>query len=381
MKVQLSYWERESYFASIDVVIAGSGIVGLNAALALKKKNPQLKIMIAERGALPSGASTKNAGFACFGSVSELLDDLKNMSESDVFSLVEKRFRGLQRLRQTIGDAALDFQEWGGYELFNKEESFLQCEEAITKFNQILKSITGKVDTYKRSDESISTFGFRQVNHLILNTAEGQINTGNMMLALVAKAKEAGILVLNGLSITGYENEGKGLRLFTENGYTIATGKLLICTNGFAKELLPQEDVVPARAQVLITAPIENLKLRGSFHYDRGYYYFRNMGNRVLLGGGRNLDFKGEETSEHALTPIIQNELEHLLKEVILPNTPHEIEMRWSGTMGLGDKKVPIVKQIAPHVFCAVRMGGMGIALGSLTGEEVAEMVGNDLGN
>jgi hypothetical protein len=49
---------------------------------------------------------------------------------------------------------------------------------------------------------------------------------------------------------------------------------------------------------------------------DQGYYYFRN-GDRILLGGGRNLDFDVENTTEFAQTEIVQNKLEEL-KEVIL---------------------------------------------------------------
>jgi hypothetical protein len=36
--------------------------------------------------------------------------------------------------------------------------------------------------------------------------------------------------------------------------------------------------------------------------------------------GGRNLDFDVENTTEFAQTEIVQNKLEELLKEVILPN-------------------------------------------------------------
>ena len=76
-------------------------------------------------------------------------------------------------------------------------------------------------------------------------------------------------------------------------------------------------------------------------------------------------------------TALIQNQLEHYLKTVILPDTPFEIEQRWTGIMGLGDEKKPIIKMISPHVFCAVRMGGMGVAIGSLVGDEVAQMAIN----
>ncbi len=375
MPVQLSFWEQDRYFSNLDIVIAGSGIVGLNAALCLKEKNPKLNILIAERGALPSGASTKNAGFACFGSVSELIDDLSRMPEDEVFSLVEKRFRGLQKLRSRISDGVMCFENNGGYEVFDDEMNYRECLEKIPGFNSQLKSIIGSSETYKNADEKIPAFGFANVKHMIVCTAEGQIDTGRMMEALIEKAKSAGIKILNGLHITKFETESNGLFIQTENGYAFRTRKLLICTNGFAKQLLPLEDVQPARAQVLITAPIPNLKFKGTFHYDKGYYYFRNVGNRVLFGGGRNLDFKTENTSDHSLTPLIQNKLDELLSGMILPDTDFTVEQRWAGTMGVGAKKEPIVKKIQEHVYCAVRMGGMGVALGSLTGEEAAELV------
>ena len=75
----------------------------------------------------------------------------------------------------------------------------------------------------------------------------------------------------------------------------------------------------PARAQVLITKPIENLQIKGTFHLEKGYYYFRNIDNRILLGGGRNLDFTTEETSKFGLTTLVQNKLEEILKTTILP--------------------------------------------------------------
>ena len=131
----------------------------------------------------------------------------------------------------------------------------------------------------------------------------------------------------------------------------------------------------PARAQVLITKPIPNLKIKGTFHLEQGYYYFRNIDNRILFGGGRNLDVKTEETTEIAQTPIIQQQLEKLLKTTILPDYSFEIEHRWAGIMGVGNQKKPIVKQMSNNVFCGVRLGGMGVAIGSLLGKELAELI------
>jgi len=126
---------------------------------------------------------------------------------------------------------------------------------------------------------------------------------------------------------------------------------------------------------VLITKPIENLPFKGTFHLQEGFYYFRNFEDRILIGGGRNLDFNTEETENFGLTENIQNKLESLLKEVILPKTKFEIEHRWSGIMAIGKVKKPIIKQVSENVFCGVRLGGMGVAIGSLVGKNLVEMM------
>ena len=87
------------------------------------------------------------------------------------------------------------------------------------------------------------------------------------------------------------------------------------------------------------------------------------------------MDFEGETTEEFGETQLIQNHLEKLLKEVILPNQDFNIEHRWSGIMGLGASKNPIVKAVSNNVFCGVRMGGMGVAIGSLIGTELADLI------
>jgi hypothetical protein len=42
--------------------------------------------------------------------------------------------------------------------------------------------------------------------------------------------------------------------------------------------------------------------------------------------------------------------------------------------MGVGNQKKAIVKPISSNVACGVRLGGMGVAIGSLIGKELAEV-------
>lgn len=368
----LSYWEYKSWLSNIDFTIVGSGIVGLNTALKLKERFPKANILILERGFLPNGASTKNAGFACFGSLSEILDDLEIQSETDVVELVKKRIKGLEILRKNIGDKKLDFHMFGGYEFFFADdlETHAHTISRIPKVNDLLRPVF-KEDVFSVSENH---FGFRNIQEpMIFNKFEGQLDPGKMTGALLKKAQLEGIKILNGISVEEFSDNYNSVEVKTDK-FQFKTGKLLIATNGFASQLGISE-VKPARAQVLITRPIKNLKLKGTFHIDKGYYYFRNIGDRILLGGGRNLDFKTEETIEMVQTELVQQRLENLLKTVILPETTFEIDRRWSGIMGVGNTKVPVLKQISKNVFCGVRLGGMGVAIGSLVGKELAELV------
>ena len=373
--MQLSYWEYNSFFKNIDFAIIGSGIVGLSTAIELKRKHPKKTILVVERGTLPYGASTKNAGFACFGSPSEILEDLKTMTKDEVLGLVEKRWKGLENLKNLVGEQQLEFYNCSSYELFTQHDSalFEECAQQIDFLNDFLKPIF-KQPIYSQKDEKIAEFGFSKVQHLIENKFEGQINTGSMMKNLLKLARELDIEILNGIEVKELQQQQNNVTILCD-GFEFIANKVIVCTNGFAKNLLPHLEVNPARAQVLITSEIPNLKVKGTFHIEKGYYYFRNINNRILLGGGRNLAFEEETTTQLEITPLIQSKLDNLLQELIIPNETYSVEMRWAGIMGVGSKKTTLVEQHSNNIYIAVRMGGMGVAIGSLIGKEVASII------
>ena len=369
--MNLSYWEYKTWLSNIDFTIVGSGIVGLNCALYLKREFPKAKVLILEKGLLPQGASTKNAGFACFGSISEILADLKSHSGDDVRQLVKRRFEGIKLLRENLGDGPIDFQNYGGHEVFLKEQQHLyeECLHNLEWVNSLLKPIFNAAPFRVQSN----TFNFQGVQqNYISNSFEGQINTGKMMKALLHKVQKSGVSILNAIGVESYLEQLDHVEVQTDR-FKFKTKHLFVATNAFASQLIP-EKVKPARAQVLITKPIPNLNIKGTFHLDEGYYYFRNVDDRILLGGGRNLDFKAEETTAFGVSTKIQQRLEEMLHSIIIPHTPVAIERRWSGIMGVGGQKQPIVKQLSDRVFCGVRMGGMGIAIGSMVGKELANL-------
>lgn len=374
----LSYWEQES-FLKYDIIIIGSGIVGLSSACSILEKYPSKRVLILERGLMPTGASTRNAGFACFGSLTEILSDLKIMGEEQVFNLVKDRYDGLQFLRKRLGDSAMNYQQFGGYELLYKDN---EVEEAdMKRVNKLLRPLFGR-DVFSRRNELISVFGFNQnsIETLFFNPFEGQIHSGKMMQSLLKKATSLGATILTGCNVLSLEESPNQVSVLTQNpltGQTISfqAEQAIVCTNGFSQQFFPEMDIYPGRGQVILTEPLEAIPFHGTFHIEDGFYYFRDIDNRVLLGGGRNLDIAGETTTDFGANDMILNKLYQLLAEIILPDIPHKIDMEWTGIMAFGKTKTPIIEKISPRIIAGVRMCGMGVALGSNTGLKIADLL------
>jgi glycine/D-amino acid oxidase-like deaminating enzyme len=365
-----SIWELDTFYRKRNIIIIGAGFSGLWTAISIKENYPEKSVLIIERNTVPLGASTRNAGFACFGSLTEVIADSEKMGWEKTLELVTMRYDGLQKIRQYFKKDEIDFNLNGGYEIVNNEEPLSHIEAV----NEKLKTITGLDQTYTLKQNKIQEFGLGKSEFLIENPCEGSLHSGKLLQKLLEKCHELKIEFLFGTEVQHIE-EADDVEVHLSTDLSVTADQLIYCTNAFTSKFLKEENIIPARGQVLLTEPIEGLKLNGTFHYDEGYYYFRNVGNRVLLGGGRNQDFKTEETTAFQTTEFLQNHLENFLKEVILPHEDFKIALRWSGIMAMGPEKTPVVKQVSERQFCAVRLSGMGVALAPKIGEMVAEMI------
>jgi len=369
--MQFSYWERRTFLDNPDILVVGSGIVGLSTAIHLRRSSPDLRILVVEAHPVSGGASSRNAGFACFGSAGELLDDSRTSGLEDVIALAARRYRGLRALRDLLGDTAIGYEPCGGVELFRHEEAqwMKDCQAALPELNHRLKQELGDSPFELTGD-----FNSKAFCGAIRNRMEGAVDTGMLIDALQHLADSLGIRRLHGVNVGEWEMSQQGLRVAL-NGNWMSAGKMVVCTNGFARQLLPEIDVQPARNQVLVTSIIPGLKWKGTFHMDKGYGYFRDVHGRLLIGGFRNADLQSEFTAEHGSTAPVQSALRKTLDELIIPGVPYTIDYSWSGIMGLGPVKAPVVRRVMPGIYCGVRMGGMGVAIGTLIGRELAELV------
>ncbi|PHI18825.1 FAD-dependent oxidoreductase [Lewinellaceae bacterium SD302] len=367
-----SFWESTSLLRPVGITVIGGGLTGLQTAIAIKTLRPELDVLLLERAPFSRGASTRNAGFACFGSPTELLEDLENGDETTVWDTVSRRYAGIRKLEEKYG-AHCDYHQYGGYELFyEKSTAYQKVLAALPALNESFSRTTGAGPAWKIVH---SAPGIADDCRLVYCTLEGQLHPGKLVEHLMQRADRLGVRSLYGMAVASINGEvGRYELSFTDQSATLITQEVIVATNAFTKALLPDLTIQAVRNQVIITKPIPRLQLRGCFHYDRGYVYFRNIGpDRLLIGGARNQAGKISETTEFGSNEKIDALLLSYLQRA-LPSTIREqveVDRRWSGIIAQGGKS-PIVSRLENGLIVAARLSGMGVALSAQVAEEAA---------
>jgi gamma-glutamylputrescine oxidase len=369
----LSYWEKTVWAAPADVLIVGAGFTGLFTAITLLRNQPKLKVKIIEQEKYGTLASSRNAGFLCFGSPSELASDLKQHQAQDLINLLRKKRRGISLLLNQLSKKNIHYRATSGYELLLEH----YADAAELAHNQFIQLNILFKEAFKTADY----YRFLPVIDLPTHPSaiqfkyEGQINPAATVAALRLLAENLGANIMYNTKVTHLAKNGDSWLVETDCA-SLQAKQVVVANNAFASELVPDHPVIPQRAQVLVTSPLlRPLSWKGNFHVDFGYIYFRNIGdNRILLGGARNTAFEQEQTAKTEINLALQAKLEDFLQTYLLPPaTDYSISDRWSGIMGFREPKQPAAVQLHANGLVVVAgMNGMGAALGPALGEEAA---------
>lgn len=376
--VSLSYWDNLHVSSLKDVIIVGAGITGLSCALRISQLRPELNIRIIDKHQLTRVASTRNAGFACFGSLTEIQDDIIKHGESVAFDLVERRYKGIQLIRKTFSSQQIDYNHTGGFELINKGDMLNEnLLDEIQRLNQSLKEIIGD-DVFKLLPHNQMPSSFTSGTYVVKNAHEGQLNPSKFVRQLAGQLPSATTEILEGVELKSQKRAGDYLALDTSRGVMKAR-MVILATNGLTDALnLEHDKIKPARNLVMVSEKL-NLGFEGVYHAEQGYIYFRNVGDRLLIGGGRHWDRKTEYSQKFGENEFIKSKLKAYAQETIFANGPVvKFDYQWSGIMGITQNKAPIIKRLQEGLFLAAGFGGMGVALGMHSGFEIAELACKD---
>lgn len=439
----VSLWEEE-HFTKHDVIIVGGGLSGLSTGISLLEKtysyqsglfgDSKLKIAILERGFMPSGASSKNAGLTVHTEFTEFLDDIKNMGEKKAVQIVIDRFRGIQkllsRLQKIHGSSETNnpnlnqlnienetkfnkitkikkfefykqtehlklneiYQQEGFFEIISENE--MKSLEQLEYANSLLRPYF-KEDIFILRNELIkrNRFNPNYVKSIVEVKYCGSLDSGNILKSLMRYFSFLGGLYF--INVT-YENHSfneipnsKRFKLKAKLGQdnqvlseiNLFCNKIAFCTNAFTKNIFKNEKIVPGRGQIIVTKPLKGVNFSGTFGFEEGYFYFRTISeNRILIGGGRNYFLKEEESFEFKNTDKILNVILKKITEIFGNNIgKFEIDKHWSGIMAFSSEpdsyKIPIIKEVSSGIFICARLAGMGISLSSQAGERLANKI------
>lgn len=423
VQIEISYWEKDALAGPWDFVVVGAGVTGLHAAIEIKKQRPRCKVLVLEARSLGAVASTRNAGFLCLGSPSELMADVQKLGENAVGDLIAAKWAGIQRTLHLLGGTAIGLRNVHGYEVMAMENSpysravpshdavisnltFLNAlvENATTKSlpftgkrrlkgSMIQKALPtpyfGAWQGFGERNPTVSASWGAQASGLIPLSWEGQVNPFLLRESLLRYARNLGIRVQEGLQVAQREANklvvriGSAIRenndLESHNNLIINAKNTIYATNALTNELLKDinDPVIPQRGQMWASAPLKPadlLRLNGNYHADRGYLYYRTYNGRLLLGGGRNQDFAFEQCTEWSENQMITDYLKAYSVDVLGLAPDLEWEIRWSGTMGFTENGLAHCKALPNGEWLVAGMNGMGMALGPEMGRRVACM-------
>jgi gamma-glutamylputrescine oxidase len=369
-----SYWEKSEFWSEADLCIIGAGITGLSAAIFAKQSRPKEQIVVLERGFLPEGASTKNAGFACYGSVGELRADILENGYDACVKLVKERYEGLKFLQKLVPESEMDYSACGGVEIFSTEqvEEWEACKKLIPHLNKDLAPFFGG-NVFAESNDYQS---FSNCIGSIRSPFEGSLNPAKMMQSLYRKAIALGVKIYYNCEVNSYERSRDAFTLNLNQLPDLQSKKLLLCTNAFSGRF-GHFDLQAVRNMVLVSKEIEWPFPAGVYHAQMGYFYFRRLGNRLLIGGGRHLAKEAETIAEFGINPQIKAALSQFTKRFLGLEADDLFTEEWSGILGVGSQKEPIVQKLDEGLYSAFRLGGMGVAIGARTAYNAVQLIYN----
>ena len=356
----VSLWQRTPCLDA-DVAIVGGGIIGTATAWALRRLDPDLRVAVLEAERLAHGASGRNAGFLLLGTASDYASAVDAYGR-DAARRIWAFTREAYEMAAEVGARHdVSFQATGSVLAAGTDAE----ADRLRRARALLTEDGIETSWWDPSglDDGVAAVGFPGA--LFVPTG-GAIDPVQLVRAL---AEESGAEVVTGWRAEAVEADGGRGCLRAVGGGEAVAGRVLIATNAYLPQLLPELAplVRPVRAQMLATAPTAPCLDVPVYSHDGAYYIRQRPDGRVLVGGARYLHAEEEVGYADVTTEALQADLERYLAEHFPELAGLPVERRWSGTMGFSPDGLPTLGAVPGvegiHVAVGFTGHGMGYAL------------------
>jgi glycine/D-amino acid oxidase-like deaminating enzyme len=333
-----------------DVLVVGGGITGASLLWWLRRRSG---VVLVERDRLAAGASGRNAGFLLEGVAACHAVAARRYGRRRAANLRAFTAETHALLAEALGGRAPGYRREGSFVEAAGVEEARDLEESASLLHE-------------------DGFDVRWDGARLTNPRDGELDPVEAVGVLAADAP-AGAIV-EGVAVDGLEASAAGVRVHAGGAECLA-GAVVLATNAYTRQLLPDVPISPVRAQMAATAP-EALRLAERPTYaDRGYRYWRQrQDGRLLVGGYRDRALEEEVGYEAVPTARVQAHLDEHLREL---GATAPVTHRWAGIMGFTPDELPLVGALPghPNVWISAGYTGHGLAFAFHCAKRLAEAI------
>jgi gamma-glutamylputrescine oxidase len=330
------------------VLVIGGGITGVSLLHHLDVRG--LGAVLVERAHLAAGASGRNAGFLLAGVAASYAEAVRTYGRDQA--------RGIWQLTSENHDATLDAV--AGQQIGH-----------VRQGSAVLASGPDEAGQLEESEQLLREDGFDvRWDGLRLTIArDGGVNPSALVAALARRAEPGAIR--EGVNVTALDTGRDGVTVHA-GGDECRAGAVILATNAYTQQLVPQVAIKPTRAQILAAGPVAQSVSDMPTYSHYGYRYWRQLATgQVLIGGWRDTALDVEVGYDEQTTPEIQAHLDAQLNRLGAVGT---VTHRWAGTMGFTESGLPLVGPVEglPNVYICAGFNGHGLGFAFLSAKRLA---------
>jgi gamma-glutamylputrescine oxidase len=357
---------------SSEVVVVGGGIAGLTCAQTLAARGTEVTVV--ERAFCGSGASGKTSGFITPDSELELSDLVSNYGERRGQALWEFAKSGLERIRRTVEELAIDCDYQVQDSLFVARTA--RAFEKVIEAEHHTHSSLGYRSTLYDRESLAAIVGSRAYHGGIRYAGTFGMNSYAYCRALRDEIERQGVRIYEGTPATRLTEHG----IETPYGPVAARTVVVLTDRDLPALGLAAPAVHQVRTFLAVSQPLSADEIRVIFPGDRlmvwdtdiVYQYFRITGEgRLLVGGAHPCSMYSRVEARSSAR--VARKLHRYLGEHF-PSLDIEFQHLWPGLLGVSMDFVPVVGR---HDRLPVYFAGAGAGLpwAAALGEYLAQKI------
>ncbi|MDY7077689.1 MAG: FAD-dependent oxidoreductase [Chloroflexota bacterium] len=353
-----------------DVVVVGAGLTGAAVAARLVREGFDTAVLEAQTTA--GGATGRSAGMVLTGLAGHYNWAVATYGRQKAQNIWALTTEGRERLVETAGQLGIPVEQTGSLALAVDDAEVEALEESASLLQEDGFNVQFSPNDPLERD-------FRAA---IQCPDDVVVDANALTWALLDTSNLA---VHEGTEVHDLEPDKNGVRVWAHSR-TVLCNTVVLAVNGYAPLLDSYftDKVIPTRALIVATEPLDKTVLEQPCYADYGYEYCRQLPDRrLLMGSWRRPHHPHQKTKQDTEQGNVVDMVEEGLLRFASRHFPSVETLdtsRRSGIMGFTPDGLPLVGRLPdlPQVYFAVGLGGRGLTWAFAIAERLVASMQDD---